>query len=142
MHIAAFRQLASNKSGVANPSGSLSITATHPIDPLRSCSLPMIHRPVTLRKQASPSRSIQALLIEPWLRSQFDTYLRTSTLNASPARRAFPCDWPYAVRRYNGSGVNSYHYQAIVLGNLLKGYGALMTGAVGATTANHAAQWP
>lgn len=33
MHIAAFRQLTSNKSGVANPSGSLSITATHPIDP-------------------------------------------------------------------------------------------------------------
>jgi hypothetical protein len=36
MHIAAFRQLASNKLGVANPSGSLSITATHPIDPKRA----------------------------------------------------------------------------------------------------------
>ena len=24
-------------------------------------------------------------------------------------------DWPYAVRRYNGSGVNSFWYQAEVL---------------------------
>jgi len=36
MHIAAFRPLANNKSGVANPSGSLSITGTHPIDQLPS----------------------------------------------------------------------------------------------------------
>jgi peptidoglycan hydrolase-like protein with peptidoglycan-binding domain len=36
-----------------------------------------------------------------------------------PDRSAFPCDWPYAVRRYNGSGSNSYNYQAIVLRNLL-----------------------
>ena len=32
-----------------------------------------------------------------------------------PDRKTFGCDWPYAVRRYNGSGVNSYHYQAQVL---------------------------
>jgi peptidoglycan hydrolase-like protein with peptidoglycan-binding domain len=37
-----------------------------------------------------------------------------------PDRADFQCDWPYAVRRYNGSGPNSYAYQAIVLGNLLK----------------------
>ena len=30
-------------------------------------------------------------------------------------RRNFECDWPYAVRRYNGSGPNSYSYQALVL---------------------------
>ena len=36
-----------------------------------------------------------------------------------PVRAAFQCDWPYAVRRYNGSGANSYNYQAIVLRNLL-----------------------
>ena len=36
-----------------------------------------------------------------------------------PVRGEIPCDWPYAVRRYNGAGVNSYHYQAIVLRNLL-----------------------
>lgn len=36
-----------------------------------------------------------------------------------PRRAAFPCDWPYAARRYNGSGINSYHYQARILRNLL-----------------------
>jgi hypothetical protein len=24
-------------------------------------------------------------------------------------RANIPCDWPYAARRYNGSGINSYH---------------------------------
>jgi peptidoglycan hydrolase-like protein with peptidoglycan-binding domain len=32
-----------------------------------------------------------------------------------PVRANIPCDWPYAIRRYNGSGVNSYDYQAEVL---------------------------
>lgn len=36
-----------------------------------------------------------------------------------PDRAAFGCDWPYAVRRYNGSGINSYHYQAQVLRRLV-----------------------
>ncbi len=36
-----------------------------------------------------------------------------------PDRAAFACDWPYAVRRYNGSGADSYNYQARVLANLL-----------------------
>jgi hypothetical protein len=35
-----------------------------------------------------------------------------------PDRAALGCDWPYAVRRYNGSGINSYHYQAQVLERL------------------------
>ena len=30
------------------------------------------------------------------------------------------CDWPYAVRRYNGSGVDSYHYQFQVLERLTR----------------------
>lgn len=38
-----------------------------------------------------------------------------------PDRAAFLCDWPYAVRRYNGSGPASYNYQAIVLTNVLTG---------------------
>ncbi len=38
-----------------------------------------------------------------------------------PVRAEFPCDWPYAARRYNGSGLKSYHYQARVLGNLVRG---------------------
>ncbi|HEY6432159.1 MAG TPA: peptidoglycan-binding domain-containing protein [Acetobacteraceae bacterium] len=36
-----------------------------------------------------------------------------------PDRADFKCDWPYAVRRYNGSGPNSYNYQARVLLGLL-----------------------
>lgn len=36
-----------------------------------------------------------------------------------PDRARLGCDWPYAVRRYNGSGVNSYHYQFQVLRRLL-----------------------
>lgn len=35
-----------------------------------------------------------------------------------PRRDKIGCDWPYAVRRYNGGGVNSYNYQASVLGIL------------------------
>jgi putative peptidoglycan binding protein len=37
-----------------------------------------------------------------------------------PDRATLGCDWPYAVRRYNGSGVNSYHYQFQVLGRLTR----------------------
>ncbi len=36
-----------------------------------------------------------------------------------PVRKKIGCDWPYAVRRYNGSGINSYHYQVRVLQHLL-----------------------
>lgn len=32
-----------------------------------------------------------------------------------PDRAHIGCDWPYAVRRYNGGGINSYHYQAEVM---------------------------
>jgi peptidoglycan hydrolase-like protein with peptidoglycan-binding domain len=35
-----------------------------------------------------------------------------------PKREAIGCDWPYAVRRYNGGGINSYHYQVRVLRNV------------------------
>jgi hypothetical protein len=38
-----------------------------------------------------------------------------------PVRKNAGCDWPYAVRRYNGAGVNSYHYQAQVLLRVLNG---------------------
>jgi hypothetical protein len=47
-------------------------------------------------------------------------YYQSASYGGVPVRAQFPCDWPYAVRRYNGSGVNSYHYQARVLLNLLR----------------------
>lgn len=42
-------------------------------------------------------------------------YYPTATYSKVPRREEFGCDWPYAVRRYNGGGINSYHYQARVL---------------------------
>ena len=45
-------------------------------------------------------------------------YYASALYPAVPDRSKFPCDWPYAVRRYNGSGVNSFHYQTRVLMNL------------------------
>jgi hypothetical protein len=48
-------------------------------------------------------------------------YYKKLPYRGVPRRKDIPCDWPYAARRYNGSGVNSYHYQTIVLLNLLKG---------------------
>jgi len=38
-----------------------------------------------------------------------------------PVRAQIGCDWPYAVRRYNGGGLNSYHYQAKILLKVLNG---------------------
>lgn len=45
-----------------------------------------------------------------------------------PVRKNIPCDWPYAVRRYNGSGPNSYDYQAEVLLKVLQAPQAGTTG--------------
>jgi len=38
-----------------------------------------------------------------------------------PVRKEIGCDWPYAVRRYNGGGLDSYHYQTQVLLRVLNG---------------------
>lgn len=46
-------------------------------------------------------------------------YYGTASYDSVPIRKTVPCDWPYAVRRYNGAGINSYHYQTIVLRNVL-----------------------
>ena len=42
-------------------------------------------------------------------------YHRNTRLDDVPVRRNIGCDWPYALRRYNGGGVNSYWYQSEVL---------------------------
>ena len=36
-----------------------------------------------------------------------------------PERATIECDWPYAARRYNGGGIDSYHYQVRILKHLL-----------------------
>lgn len=43
------------------------------------------------------------------------TQYHPGTYSDVPIRKNIPCDWPYAVRRYNGSGPNSYDYQAEIL---------------------------
>jgi peptidoglycan hydrolase-like protein with peptidoglycan-binding domain len=48
-------------------------------------------------------------------------YYKTESYANVPLRKDVPCDWPYASRRYNGAGVNSYHYQTIVLKNVVEG---------------------
>lgn len=48
-------------------------------------------------------------------------YYRTADYDSVPVRKNIPCDWPYAVRRYNGAGINSYHYQVKVVKNVLTG---------------------
>lgn len=53
-------------------------------------------------------------------RYQTTRYYRKASYEDVPRRERIGCDWPYATRRYNGSGINSYHYQARVLLNLAK----------------------
>jgi Putative peptidoglycan binding domain len=47
-------------------------------------------------------------------------YHPDTTYKKVPDRARLGCDWPYAVRRYNGSGVNSFHYQHEVLRRLTR----------------------
>ncbi len=47
-------------------------------------------------------------------------YYRKASYDSVPVRSNIGCDWPYAARRYNGSGINSYHYQTRVLINVYK----------------------
>ena len=49
-------------------------------------------------------------------------YYGRADYDSVPIRKNVPCDWPYAVRRYNGAGINSYHYQVKVLKNVLVGW--------------------
>jgi hypothetical protein len=55
----------------------------------------------------------------PWYAGASGTYAQTQyhvgSYNNVPTRAAIGCDWPYAVRRFNGSGVNSFDYQAELL---------------------------
>jgi hypothetical protein len=49
---------------------------------------------------------------------QPDKYYPSAEYGSVPDRSDFLCDWPYAARRYNGSGLDSFHYQTRILRNL------------------------
>lgn len=53
------------------------------------------------------------------LRYDVTQYYRSAVYSGVPDRADFLCDWPYAARRYNGGGINSFHYQTRILRNLL-----------------------
>lgn len=62
----------------------------------------------------------------PWYAGSANVYETTQyydepRYDGVPVRAKIPCDWPYAARRYNGSGQNSYHYQAHILMLVLRG---------------------
>jgi hypothetical protein len=62
--------------------------------------------------------------VTPLFRGSVQTYEATQYYPRAsyadvPNREKIGCDWPYAARRYNGSGINSYHYQVRILKNLL-----------------------
>ena len=99
----------------------------HPILPLRQCRYPNSDKrfmsdcaacAASARKvsiaEGTPVFEGSATVYKP------DQYYRSADYIGVPDRAEFLCDWPYAVRRYNGSGVDSYHYQTRVLLNLLR----------------------
>jgi peptidoglycan hydrolase-like protein with peptidoglycan-binding domain len=97
-------------------------SAEHPLLPLRVCRYaPSDAR--HLRDCRHCANSVRKLAIStgtPLFAGASGSYQPTpyyATVHYTevPDRAEFLCDWPYAVRRYNGGGVNSYHYQTRVL---------------------------
>jgi peptidoglycan hydrolase-like protein with peptidoglycan-binding domain len=100
--------------------------AEHPLIALRLCRYqPSDQRYMNnCRNCAAEARKLTITPTTPVYSGAIAAYGQASayghrTYTGVPDRADFQCDWPYAVRRYNGSGPNSYAYQAIVLGNLL-----------------------
>jgi len=102
-------------------------SAEHPLLPLRSCRYaprePRYLRDcqrcaVRARKRdiarGTPAYAGASFGYRP------DQYYSSSSYRGVPDRADFACDWPYAVRRYNGSGNDSFHYQTRVLLNLIR----------------------
>lgn len=100
--------------------------AEHPLLPLRECKFarsdPLFLRDCRHCAELAGKRDIEAgmpLYSGASASYQPTKYYASASYSGVPVRADFLCDWPYAMRRYNGSGVNSYHYQARVLLNLL-----------------------
>jgi hypothetical protein len=99
----------------------------HPLLPLRECRYARTDSRF-MRDCKVCAASVRRIAIQAGtpvfagaqLAYRVDQYYPTADYSGVPDRAEFLCDWPYAVRRYNGSGVDSYHYQTHVLLNLLR----------------------
>ena len=100
--------------------------AEWPLSPLRICKYPQTDARYLADCHAcaaaagkvniAPGRPVYPGANLKWEPTQ---YYPSATYPDVPDRTGFACDWPYAARRYNGGGINSYHHQARVLINLL-----------------------
>jgi hypothetical protein len=102
-------------------------SAEHPLLPLRPCKYaPGDQRYLNdCRACAASARKVDIVRGTPCypgasISYQPTKYHPSATYSGVPDRADFACDWPYATRRYNGSGVDSFHYQTRVLLQLLQ----------------------
>lgn len=93
--------------------------------PLRACRYPAadarFQRDCRACAQNAPGVALETGT--PWFIGSAERFRPTpyhpeTAYKNVPDRAQLGCDWPYAARRYNGGGVDSYHYQAQVLKRL------------------------
>jgi hypothetical protein len=99
-----------------HPSLSLRLCRYSASDPkyFRDCGNCARSAKTTVVAQGVPLYSGSSATYQP------DQYYPSADYGTVPDRASFLCDWPYAVRRYNGDGLNSFHYQTRVLVNLTR----------------------
>ena len=101
-------------------------TAEHPLLPLRICKYPSTdqrymrdcHNCAAMARKLDIHRGTPAYAGAS-ISYQPDQYYPSASYTNVPDRADFLCDWPYAARRYNGSGNDSFHYQTRVMLQLL-----------------------
>jgi len=101
--------------------------AEHPTLRLRLCRYSSSD-PKYFRDCANCARAVKAVVVTqgtplyPGASAGYqpDGLYPTANYGPVPDRASFLCDWPYAARRYNGSGLDSFHYQTRILLNLAR----------------------
>ena len=108
------------------PGGADDRHVEHPGEPLRLCKFssgdPRFLRDCRDCAAQAPKLTIRAdtpVIAGSAVKYGDQELYREYPLTGVPDRAAFPCDWPYAARRYNGSGALSYNYQSRILRNLV-----------------------